>query len=107
MIVFPEPAKTRETISSTKEREGGTRTYAGYPQKRTFCFPFPKHLPLREPCGRATVRGLASKIVDFPWIWRRQPVPDPHVPRCLTFCQFHASHHHHNHASKPCAPSIT
>jgi hypothetical protein len=63
MMVFPEPAKAFETISSRKELEGEPRTKAVYPQQRSVRFPLRECVTLREPRGSVTVMGFSSNIM--------------------------------------------
>jgi hypothetical protein len=43
------------------------------PKKAASPLPLLEHIALCEPCGSATVMGLAGDVVVRPWIWRGQP----------------------------------
>ena len=43
------------------------------PHERTSRFPYIEYIAFSKPRGRATVMGLASNIVVYPWIRGRQP----------------------------------
>ena len=110
MIVFPEPAKVSETISSWKGQEVDRRTQAIHPQKGSSRFPLLERVALRKPCRSTRVLGFASGIEVRPWIWRRQPMSElvsDLVFQCLVTYQIVLGYNEHSYMRKLCAPSIT
>jgi len=86
--LFPEPAKGEDEgnqrLWRCRELEK-KRTISADPQQRTILFPPIKRVSLSKPCCSAIVVSIASKIVIYGRIWRRDPSSE--VASCVTTCE--------------------